>query len=772
MGKTLLKKMLPSKKALLVAAAVSAATVPCTHSAASTGGALAAPRPPTFSHRTESVLLKNPTQKLMPQQAAPELVLPALPSLLVGGDKNPAFGEALEETGERQWFSSAATALNQPVIYDVYKPEWGFSKTLWSSNDSIDALLTKLPPNFAFNFISDRDSDATAKRDTQNLQARMQDRAQELNATEKLSQFVFSSKSLETVSKSSPWISQLLCEWPTFLDTLHATIGPSNGQTVVDIPMLNSFYDWLGWAFTPANALANQSLPVALVDSTTCAPIGNNLNGSIALVFDTGACDAYAMVKRAATANATAVIVASSSNDPQLLQCIADECNDQSFGLPAISVGRQDALNLQKAVRSSADSVRLSFSIAEQCGTTFGVSSSGALVQTWGGSGLGNPSDPTYGNPGDMAAKQYPSFSFHTYAAHNLNYLATVDIANAANAIVTPVFNRTHMRPANGNCYNAEPWGCGPTAVVTVPPPAGKSSSESLANGGLSSSPAYSNVVLDYYLQCNTTADVSCPQWDHVIQLKACCSSTELAEGGHTCNAQSGFELGRWITSFGRANGHWRTDVTPWLPLLRQGVTPEQDSFCNLTLYTVPWAGNQGQIPWLAVLNLRFENTTGTPSTLPQAESSSSKVASRDPQLTPADPMPSTVLTPWQNVSTNEGDGVYTLFKWIAFNQSYETYFQPYTFSAPADGFEKAKLVTVLSGHGNDNHGCGEFCSTTHHFTVAPVSSTLSQQDDPDTKEVDVLLSFEVVKNNSGPDNAATGCAEDAELALGTTPNE
>jgi len=41
-----------------------------------------------------------------------------------------------------------------------------------------------------------------------------------------------------------------------------------------------------------------------------------------------------------------------------------------------------------------------------------------------------------------------------------------------------------------------------------------------------------------------------------------------------------------------------------------------------------------------------------------------------------------------------------------------------------------------------------------------------------DSEVQDVALSFENVKNNSGPDNAATGCAESSELAIGTTPNE
>ena len=86
--------------------------------------------------------------------------------------------------------------------------------------------------------------------------------------------------------------------------------------------------------------------------------------------------------------------------------------------------------------------------------------------------------------------------------------------------------------------------------------------------------------------------------------------------------------------------------------------------------------------------------------------------------------LPTSVLTPWQDVTTNEGDGIYTLFKWIAFSQSYETYFPTFEFTAPGGGYRRAELVAVLSGHGNDTHGCGEFCSTTHHFTLTTSTGT------------------------------------------------
>ena len=101
------------------------------------------------------------------------------------------------------------------------------------------------------------------------------------------------------------------------------------------------------------------------------------------------------MVKRAAAANATAVLIASNSSTLQLLQCVDAECDDQSFGLPAVSVSLASGSLLRKHAQAKGSTVSLSFSTEEQCGTTFGVDSGAKLVQTWGGSGLGNPTDAT-----------------------------------------------------------------------------------------------------------------------------------------------------------------------------------------------------------------------------------------------------------------------------------------------------------------------------------------------------------------------------------------
>jgi len=70
---------------------------------------------------------------------------------------------------------------------------------------------------------------------------------------------------------------------------------------------------------------------------------------------------------------------------------------------------------------------------------------------------------------------------------------------------------------------------------------------------------------------------------------------------------------------------------------------------------------------------------------------------------------------PWGRFSTESG-GIAEAFRWIAFNQSYNGFFKPYTFDVPKGG--RVRLVAVITGHGNDNHGCGEFCATEHSFAI------------------------------------------------------
>ncbi|XP_013395594.1 uncharacterized protein LOC106162737 [Lingula anatina] len=171
----------------------------------------------------------------------------------------------------------------------------------------------------------------------------------------------------------------------------------------------------------------------------------------------------------------------------------------------------------------------------------------------------------------------------------------------------------------------------------------------------------YSRIELDMSLSCPGTRDVDCAHWDHTVQLYVCCNRTDQ----QLCNA----ELGRWISPFRRRIGRWLTDVSSLRPLLESS-----NGQCTLTMKTAPWA-----LPWMPSLNLRL---------------------CRNKDVTPT---PSTVQPLWSPGAT--------------FDKNYNKHFQPFSFNVQ-NNVKKVGLVSVITGHGSDENGCGEFCPTSHHFVV------------------------------------------------------
>eukprot|EP00062_Callorhinchus_milii_P018978 gi/632973083/ref/XP_007902977.1/ PREDICTED: uncharacterized protein LOC103185996 [Callorhinchus milii] len=205
---------------------------------------------------------------------------------------------------------------------------------------------------------------------------------------------------------------------------------------------------------------------------------------------------------------------------------------------------------------------------------------------------------------------------------------------------------------------------------------------------------SFNILELDASLSCPGTRDESCAHWDHTVQLYVCCE-----QNSSYCN----LELGRWITPFRRRVGHWLTDVSPLLPLLNQNT-------CTFNIKTAPWA-----MPWKPSLNLRFSESG-------QTESGNSSM-----------------LHPFE---------VKQLFTGGTFDRNYNKKYQPIKFVVPSLT-KKVELYVVITGHGSDENGCGEFCVTSHYFVI-------------NSK----------INNSKTFDNAGTafGCAD--KVLEGVVPNE
>ena len=87
------------------------------------------------------------------------------------------------------------------------------------------------------------------------------------------------------------------------------------------------------------------------------------------------------------------------------------------------------------------------------------------------------------------------------------------------------------------------------------------------------------------------------------------------------------------------------------------------------------------------------------------------------------------------------------LFKGGKFDKKYNRNYSPIHFKSP-EWAKRVKLVATITGHGSDNHGCAEFCVTSHHFIFNGHANV------------------RVFKNAA----TATGCAQ--RVAEGVEPNE
>ena len=189
--------------------------------------------------------------------------------------------------------------------------------------------------------------------------------------------------------------------------------------------------------------------------------------------------------------------------------------------------------------------------------------------------------------------------------------------------------------------------------------------------------------------------DVLCPEWDHVLQLHACCgprmdtcmacppliwnagpggrdpeggileAGSSVGNGTDVC----GSEVARWITPFRRNNGRWRTNISALKAVLLRGKGSEFGQICQFKFRSVPWA-KTGDLFWNPHVYLVIERS-GEPQVLVN-----------------------------HKIINLFGDRTFD----AAFNDR-----PPVYFSTPIN-LRRARIFAVVSGHGSDENGCAEFC--------------------------------------------------------------
>jgi hypothetical protein len=171
---------------------------------------------------------------------------------------------------------------------------------------------------------------------------------------------------------------------------------------------------------------------------------------------------------------------------------------------------------------------------------------------------------------------------------------------------------------------------------------------------------SYDTLELDHTLNCVGAGEYTeCPAWDYLNYLRLC---TDVDAEGCSCGDAPCPEIGRYITTYHR-EGRWVHDISPLLPLLRDGGRKK------FAYYSIQ--------PYETYLSLRFSS-------------------SRKPEVPAA---------------------VQPLFYGGNFSPTYNDR-APVEVVVPAD-VKKVELATVISGHGmQEPNNCAEFCKTDHHFWV------------------------------------------------------
>ena len=540
-----------------------------------------------------------------------------------------------------------------------------FTSLFWGDQqNSVQPFLQEWPNGTNLLLMSYAGDDAGAAANAQYMQQAIQTGMNSLNwSAERQQQFlgqvVFAQNPINTQPSFLPGLLAT-ANWSSPLEQI--TLYPSalSNAAPLSVPRLDSAYGWLPWP------VAGTSVNVSMTGMQYgCGTLPASVKGTVALLAYAGQgkqpCTLLQMALNAQSAGATGVIVQLPSDTPYFSwNCASPSECAQPLGIPVAQVSFSDGQLLAAFIANHYPGAAVAsgaYTEASVPGFFLGIDELGELYE-----------------PGWL---KLPSARFLSWEAQYRQYFTQLRANLTRPALVVPVANHSIMQGSPGLVSN-----------VTLPPLAQLTSADVLE--------------LDLALGCPGPFQESCAIWDRTLELAVCCDydnedDVSVVGGFPMCGA----ELGRWITPFRRGVGRWLTDVTPLMPLLTGGASRRELSAgrnCSFTLSTDAWA-----MPWVDTLSLRFRNYTAEEARGASNEKSKSGSSSLRGVSAPA-------------AASAKPQALLPLYTGGNFDKTYNNR-TAISFATPSWS-SKTLLYAVTSGHGSDENGCGEFCATSHIWTI------------------------------------------------------
>merc|ERR1711871_1075397 len=465
---------------------------------------------------------------------------PDLPrsNIYVPGQAAPSFGKFLD-------------GLERPLTIFCFNASDPFSRSMLVADFSVREFVNTTDR------LGDEPGTMVFTAADEVSQSYLKDALEKLSAVAKdllpMQRFDRFQKRIHTISLSSETnqLSSVLAQWPTAINTMTVSIGP----TTMSTQRLDCFYGWCPWPADPPQQVA---LTADVLDGcSNLTGLVSRTSWSLVTISGRSSCTYESAAAAAAAAGAPGVVLVTQPGSALVPAGVNNSID--AMGIPVTMISSTAAAAISNAAAGAglqSVTALLGYEIP-QLGFYAAVDTD-ELLQSVGW-------------------QKQPYLSTLVWELQWLNYQADIRRRTSQPAFVVP------LSGSRGSSVPSwMPW----NATVDFP------ASLVAAVYGTESAPV--SMEIDMQLTCAGNHDKDCSVWDHCVVLTAHCqhhNSLNNEPGGGR------FELGRWVTPFKRRVGRWLTPATELMPLLFG--SHKSGSTCSFHMEV-------GGEAWRAAVSLRF----------------------------------------------------------------------------------------------------------------------------------------------------------------------